>query len=405
MPTFVCRIGKADGTVLEERLEAEDAAEARHRLDRQGVVVFAIRPAGRLQGLSFDLLPSLRRGLAPREFLVFNHELLVLIKAGLPIMKALDILAGRTGHPTFGKVLADVRGQVRGGSSLADAMAGHPREFSELYVATLRAGERSGNVVEMLTRYQAFMKRLLAVRKKIVTALSYPAFLLSVGAGVIAFLMVFVMPTFLDVYKEAQSELPAATRVLMAVVGFLKRWTVALVVGLVGTAAALRVWYGTEGGRRRIDGLLLRLPFVGSIVRTHYTISVARTLATILTGGIPLVSALRMVGDSIPNRVIAADIAEVIERVKTGSGLAAAFAAGGLMPRMTLEMIEVGEATGALEEMLNQVAEFHEDELDRSLTRITTWVEPVLLLVMGGLVAVVVVTMYLPIFNLAGTIK
>jgi type IV pilus assembly protein PilC len=249
------------------------------------------------------------------------------------------------------------------------------------------------------------MKRLLAVRKKIVTALSYPAFLLSVGAGVIAFLMVFVMPTFLDVYKEAQSELPVATRVLMAAVGFLKRWTAALAAGLVGAAVALRVWYGTEGGRRRIDGLLLRLPFVGSIVRTHYTISVARTLATILTGGIPLVSALRMVGDSIPNRVIAADIAEVIERVKTGSGLAAAFAAGGLMPRMTLEMIEVGEATGALEEMLNQVAEFHEDELDRSLTRITTWVEPVLLLVMGGLVAVVVVTMYLPIFNLAGTIK
>lgn len=404
MPTFVCRIGKADGTVREERLEAEDEADARSRLTRRGVVIFAVKPAGRLQ-ISSPQWTAFHRGLSTAEFLVFNQELLVLIKAGLPIMRALDILTARSGHLTFQRVLADVREQIRGGSSLADAMARHPREFPELYVASLRAGERSGNVVEMLSRYQVFMKRMLAVRKKILSALSYPAFLSVMGVGVIVFLLTFVMPTFLEVYREAQAEMPAATRWLMAGVAFLRQWGVFLGAAALGAVVAVRVWSGTVSGRRRFDALLLRLPLLGQIAKVHYTINISRTLATILTGGIPLVSALRMVADSIPNRAVVEQLAGVIERVKTGSGVAAAFAVDGFMPRMTLEMIEVGETTGALEEMLNQVADFHEEELDRILNRITTWVEPVLLLVMGGLVAGVVITMYLPIFNLAGTIK
>jgi type IV pilus assembly protein PilC len=405
MPTFVCRIGKADGTVLEERLEAENEADARHRLDRRGMVVFAIRPVGRFQVVAPGFVSSFHRGLPPREFLVFNQELLVLIKAGLPILRALDILAGRTGHPPFQRSLVDIREQVRGGSSLADAMTTHPRYFPELYVASLRAGERSGNVVEMLARYQTFLKRMIALRKKIVGALSYPAFLLVVGAGVILFLLAVVMPTFLDVYREAQSELPAATRWLIALVGFLRQWIGLVALGIIAAVVAFRFWHKTPGGRFWTDRLLLRLPLIGPIIRTHYTVSIARTLATILAGGIPLVSALKLVGESTPNRVVARHVEDVIERVKTGSGVAAAFAPGGLMSRMTLEMIEVGETTGALEEMLVQVGEFHEDELDRTLTQITTWVEPALLLLMGGLVAVVVITMYLPIFNLAGTIK
>jgi type IV pilus assembly protein PilC len=404
MPTFVCRIGNADGTVLEERLEAEDEADARSRLDRRGVVVFAVKPTGYFKAWSSGW-PALQRRLPPREFLVFNQELLVLIKAGLPIMRALEILAARSGIGAFQGVLTDVRERVRGGSALADAMAAHPRHFSELFVASLRSGERSGNVVEMLTRYQAFMKRMLAVRKKVLSALSYPAFLLAVGVGVIVFLLTFVMPTFLDVYREARSELPVATRWLMAVVDFARQWALLLALGVVAAAVALRLWRRTVRGRRVMDRLLLGAPLIGPVVRTHYTISVSRTLATILAGGIPLVSALRMVTDSVPNRIVAEHIGRVIERVKTGTGLAAAFSVDGFMSRMTLEMIEVGESTGALEEMLNQVADFHEDELDRTLTRITTWVEPALLLTMGLLVAAVVVTMYLPIFNLAGTIK
>lgn len=405
MPTFVCRVGKADGTVLEERLEADDEAAARDRLGQQGVVVYAVRRSGlRWPPLSLRV-PVLHRGFPVREFLVFNQELIALTKAGLPIMRVLDILSARTGHPTFQRALTAVREQVRGGSSLADAMAKQPRFFSELYLASLRAGERSGNVVEILRRYQTFMMRMLAVRKKIVSALSYPAFLLAVGAGVLLFLLTYVLPTFLDVYREAQAQLPAATRFLMALVAFMQRWVWALAMAALAVVVAFRVWYRTEVGRLRTDRLMLHLPFIGALIRTHYIISVARTLATILAGGIPLVSALRMVRDSILNRVVADDVDGVIERVKNGSGVAAAFAVGGLMPRMTLEMIEVGEATGALEDMLTQVAEFHEDELDRRLTAITTWVEPALLLVMGGVIAGVVITMYLPIFQLAGTIK
>ncbi|MFZ5876392.1 MAG: type II secretion system F family protein [Nitrospirota bacterium] len=404
MPTFVCRIGKADGTVLEERLQADDAADAKSRLERRGVVVFAVKPVGSLTSWSGDW-GGLSRRISPQEFLVFNQELLVLIKAGLPILRALDLLAARSGHAGFREMLADVRERVRGGSALADALACHPRHFSELYVASLRAGERSGNVVEMLTRYQSFMKRVLAVRKKVVGALSYPVFLLTAGVGVIGFLIAFVMPTFLDVYREAQAELPMATRWLMAAVDFLRRWAVVLAAGVFAAAVAFRGWRRTEPGRRVTDRWWLRAPISGTIVRTHYTINISRTLATILAGGIPLVAALRMVADSTPNREVSAHVSRVIERVKTGSGLAAAFAVDGFMPRMTLEMIEVGETTGALEEMLNQVAEFHEEELERALTRITTWIEPAMMLTMGVLVAAVVITMYLPIFNLAGTIK
>jgi type IV pilus assembly protein PilC len=404
MPTFVCRIGKADGTVLEERLQADDAADAKSRLERRGVVVYAVKPVGTLKAWSPDRI-GLSRRISPQEFLVFNQELLVLIKAGLPILRALDLLAARSGQAGFREMLADVRERVRGGSALADALASHPRHFSELYVASLRAGERSGNIVEMLTRYQVFMKRVLAVRKKVVGALSYPAFLLAAGAGVILFLVAFVMPTFLDVYREAKTELPMATKWLMAAVSFLRHWAVALAAGVIAVVVAFRLWRRTEPGRRLTDRWWVHSPIVGTIVRTHYTISISRTLATILAGGIPLVSALRMVEDSTPNREVSAHVSRVIERVKSGSGLAQAFSVDGFMPKMTLEMIEVGEATGALEEMLNQVAEFHEEELDRALTRISTWIEPAMLLTMGVLVAAVVITMYLPIFNLAGTIK
>jgi type IV pilus assembly protein PilC len=404
MPTFVCRIGKADGTVLEERLQADDAADAKNRLERRGMVVYAVKPLGTLKAWSPDWI-GLSRRISPQEFLVFNQELLVLIKAGLPILRALDLLAARSGHAGFRQMLADVRERVRGGTALADALAVHPRHFSELYVASLRAGERSGNIVEMLTRYQVFMKRVLAVRRKVVSALSYPAFLLAAGAGVIVFLVAFVMPTFLDVYREAKTDLPVATIWLMAAVDFLRHWAVVLAAGIVAVVVAFRLWRRTEPGRRLTDRWWVRSPIVGTIVRTHYTISISRTLATILAGGIPLVAALRMVEDSTPNREMSAHVARVIERVKNGSGLAQAFSVDGFMPRMTLEMIEVGEATGALEEMLNQVAEFHEEELDRALTRISTWIEPAMLLTMGVLVAAVVITMYLPIFNLAGTIK
>lgn len=400
---FDCRVARADGSVAEQRIEAEDENAVRTQLEGKGYLVFSIRPLKTLSLSSLNL--SFKKRISPREFLVFNQELLSLIRAGIPIMRTLDILIGRASHPAFQVALTGVRDSIRGGSSIAEAMSKYPSYFPELYVSSIRAGERSGNLVEILQRYISYLKKMLAVRKKVISALSYPTFLLMVGIAVIFFLLTYVMPTFMELFEGAEKELPAATRRLIAVVQFLQGYFLFLLAGLIGMVFLIRQSYQTPRGREWLDRLMIKLPVVGPVVQRHYMILVSRTLSTTLAGGIPLVTALGMVSEALPNRVWSMRVQQVNRRVQEGTSLAVSLGQDKLFPKMSLEMIEVGENSGSLVEMLAEVADFHEDEMDLYLNRLTTWVEPVLLLTMGLIVAVIVVSMYLPIFQLAGTIK
>ncbi len=403
MGRFVCRVARVDGTIGEETIDAENEAAVRDLLEHRNRLVFSIRPEQFIRR-SIPVPRLSRRTLRPAEFLVFNQEFITLLKAGLPIIKTLELLAERA-PGAFRDVLGRVRDAIRGGASIAEALSAHPTHFPELYVASVRAGERSGNLTEILSRYVAYYRRVLAVRKKIVQAIAYPGFLLAVGFAVIGFLLLYVLPTFAQVYAEAQKDLPALTRVLLGVVRFLRSQLVFMIAAAVGLVWAVRAAYRSAWGRRLADRLFLRLPGWGPLIRRHHAIRIARTLATILGGGIPLVPALEMVSDATPNTYVRGLLDQVRERVKEGAPLARSLDQTRIFPRMSTEMIAVGEGTGALEEMLAAVADFHEEELDVYLARLVTWVEPALLLMIGGMVAMIIVAMYLPIFNLAGAIQ
>lgn len=401
MPLFSYRIAKPDGTIQERQAEAEDAVALRGRLEEEGNLVLSIS-----ESIGFSLPNfSLKRKISPHEFLIFNQEFVALLRAGLPIMKILDLLSERGDQPGFAAALKEVQREVRGGGTIADAMSRHPVYFPPLYVSSLRAGEKSGNLVEVLGRFMEYQKKVLEVRKKVLAALAYPAFLLVVGIGVLGFLLTYVMPSFSELYADSQVELPLITRFLLGLVDFLRQYFLAILLGSVLTGLLLWRLLRSAWGRAVSDRLALQAIFLGPIIKRHHLIRIARTLSTVLKSGIPLVESLTIVGAAMTNQLVARQIGKVGSEVRGGVALALAFSKVALFPRMSTEMIAVGETTGSLEEMLQEVANFHEDELDLYLSRVATWVEPILLLLIGSLVAVILIAMYLPIFNLAGTIR
>jgi type IV pilus assembly protein PilC len=381
MPWYAYKIGKSDGAIVEERVEAEDEERLKAELEGKGYLVFSIR---KLQHLTFSFSrPLFKRRASLREFLIFSQEFLALLRAGLPIIRIFDILVERVEHSAFQHALRGVRQEIKSGSSISDAMGRHPLHFPELYVASLRAGEQSGNLAEILERYISYLKKMIAVQRKVVTALSYPGFLVGVSVAVVLFLLTYVMPTFSEIYKESTAELPYSTRYLMHLVDFLKGNFILLVTSVILISIGVRLWVKTEGGRRWVDRWSLGLPLLGDLLIRHNIIRVSRTLSTILIGGIPLVSALGMVVGAVTNRELSRRIQKAMEEVKEGVSLARAFAGMAFFPRILVEMVEVGEQTGSLPEMLREVADFQEEELDLRLTRLMTWIEPAILLVMG----------------------
>ncbi|MFQ5455077.1 MAG: type II secretion system F family protein [Nitrospirota bacterium] len=403
MPYFSYRAGTSDGKIIEEKIEADDEESLKKELEDKGYLIFSIKMKG---GLSNRItLSSIRGGIDPKEFIIFNQEFLALVKAGLPIIKTIDILIERAGDKGFNEALRGVRSDIKGGSSISDAMRKYPSYFPDIYISSLKAGERSGNLTVIMERYILYLKDMAAIRKKVVSALAYPSFLLIIAVSVIIFLLIFVMPTFSEIYKESKDQIPFATSVLLQIVDFLKTNISYFILVIIACIITLRYLYKTDKGKDFFDTIILKVPLIGDVVNRHNIIRIARTLSTVLSGGIPLVSSLDIVSEAITNRTISRDINWVRERIKEGMGLGKAFEKTGLMPKISVEMIEVGEATGSIEEMLNNIADFHEEELDARLNRITTYIEPMLLLIMGTIVAVIVIIMYLPIFHLAGTIR
>jgi type IV pilus assembly protein PilC len=402
MPQFRFRAARPDGTIVEDRLEGDNELAVRAQLEGRGWLPFTVqgpRAGAKIGGYSF------RRGrLSLREFLVFNQEFLALVKAGLPVLKVFDLLAERAMHPAFQEALAGVRTEVRGGDSISQAMARYPKHFPDLYRASLRSGEHTGNVVEVLQRYISYLKLVISIREKVVKALAYPAFLVAVGVGVVLFLLIYVMPTFAEIYGQNKRDLPVATQALLYAVQNGQQWLPWVVTAVAGLSVLLYKWGQTTIGREQLDRLSLVVPVVGGVLLKSQIVRFARTLSTVLAGGIPLMHALEVTKGATTNRVIANCLTRATERVREGVGLAASLKQEGFLPQMTLEMIEVGETTGSLETMLQDVAEFHEGELELQLNQLTTWIEPALLLIMGFVVGGIVIIMYLPVFQIAGTV-
>ena len=402
MPQFHYRAARPDGTIFENTTESESERSIRMNLEGQGLLILELN--GQRSGSFSSPIRRTRKQLSLRDFLVFNQEFLALIKSGLPMLRSFDILSERTTRGAFQQALLGVREDIRGGAAISEAMATQPAFFPELYQASIQSGEQAGNLTEVLQRYISYLKLLIGVREKVVNALIYPSFLVVFGVATAAFLLTFVMPTFAEVYAESNAELPYATQLLLDMVNEMGSWAPWALAGLAAGGGAFYWWRGTKQGQWHIHQLLLRLPIVGDVLLKNQVIRLTRTLATVLAGGIPLLSALQVTARAMTNLVFARAVSSAINSVREGASLSQSLKQESFLPRMTIEMIEVGETTGALESMLLEVSEFHEGELDLQLSRLTTWIEPVLLISMGVLVGGIVIVMYLPVFQLAGAL-
>jgi type IV pilus assembly protein PilC len=403
MAIFAYRAARSDGSTIDGQLESESERLVRAKLEAQGLLVFKLQRRG--MGATRAAGRSWSWGRLPLgEFLVFNQELLALVKSGLPVLRVWDLLIERAGHAGFQQALKDVREDIRGGSSASDALARHAAYFPDLYIATVKAGEQSGNLPEVLQRYVTYLKLMMGLRQKVIKALSYPLFLVVIGVAVIGFLLVYVMPTFVSVYGESAKTLPWATQALLDLVKNAESRLLPLAVILIAGAIALRAYYATPAGHLAVDRLIVTMPLFGPIAVKHNTVQLTRTLGTILAGGTPLVDALQSARGAVSNRWISQGMARAVQDIREGGTLAAALDRPGVLPKLAIEMLSVGEETGSLDSMLRDVAEFYEADLDTRLAQLTTWIEPALLLFMGILVGGIVIVMYLPVFQMAGTV-
>ncbi|MBH0180623.1 MAG: type II secretion system F family protein [Nitrospira sp.] len=403
MAVFTYRVARPDGSTINGQVEGDDESRVRAKLESQGLLVFKLHRRG--MGSAAVSGKSWSWGTLPLgEFLIFNQELFALVKSGLPVLRVWELLIERSAHAGFQQVLRNVREDIRGGSSASDALAKHPLYFSDLYVATVKAGEQSGNLSDVLQRYVAYLKLMMGLRQKVMKALSYPAFLVLIGVGVIGFLLTYVMPTFVSVYGESAKTLPWATQTLLDVVSHVESELLPLSLLLAGLVLGVRAYYVTPKGRLMMDRLLLKLPLFGPIAVKHNTVQLTRTLGTILAGGIPLVDALQNARGAVSNRWVSQGLAGAVNEIREGVTLASALDRPRVLPQLAIEMLSVGEETGSLDAMLRDVAEFYEADLDTRLTQLTTWIEPALLLVMGVLVGGIVIVMYLPVFQMAGSV-
>lgn len=404
MPLFTCKLGTPDGTIVQRELEAVDEVQLRAGLEGQGYHVFALQRAG--LKLSFNLLKQRGGRIDNRDLLAFNQELVVLLKSGMPILPVLDaILEHRLkAGGALAQVLGQVREDVKGGAALSTAFERHGRLFPPLYLASVRAGERTGEVPQTIRRYIVFLKRSEELRKKLISALVYPAILVVVAVLAIMLLLIYVVPTFSQVYADAGSQLPLLTRLLINFTGVLRSTVIVWLPLLLAAIVALRSWSRSEGGRQRVDRWKLALPVVGDLF-FGYAVSVfSRTLATLLGSGIPIVESLRMSSGTLNNRLLEKGMAVAIHQVEEGGRLSVALEQQQLMPPLALRMLGVGEATGSMEEMLSDIAEHLEAQVEERLQLLSTAIEPAVMLIMGLVIGVIIVAMYLPIFKLAGTV-
>jgi len=396
MPIFTYKAVREDGTTVTDEATAADSAELRQELEARGYLVLSLdKKRAALVG---------DRGSA-KDFLIFNQEFSTLIKAGLPILQAMEILHKRTEKPGFRGTLESVIHDIKGGLALSDAMSRHPAYFTPLYTATVRAGEKSGALVDVLRRFITYQKKMISVLGKLKMALAYPIFLVVALFGVMLLFFLYIIPNFTQMYDGTAGKLPLLTTLLIDFTAIITRFAPFLFAGVIAAGIGIMLWQRSESGRNTVDGIKLRIPLVRALLLQYIMAQITRTLATVLRGGIPLVQALDTTAGVISNRVIARRLIEARALLTEGVSLADAFERTKLAPEMTVRMIEVGESSGDLPQMLEDVADFYDQEVENKLTMLTTLIEPVLMLSMGIVMAFIVVALYLPIFEMGAQLK
>jgi len=401
MPEFLLRYADARGEMHQQVATAGTADEARERFSQQGFLVYSVKPKGAIVSLA-PALTGGRKKLNVEKFLIFNQQFVTLVRAGLPILKSLDLLADRLTDPKLGRHIRAVRDEVKTGALLSDAFRDQG-VFPAVYVTSILAGEKSGSLAEVLDRYIGYQKLALAVKKKLIVSLIYPSLLLTMTLGLIVFLITFVVPNFAQLYKSMEAKLPELTLILIAVGTTARSYILAGILGLAALVIAFRFWSRREAARARLDRLKMRTPILGEIWVKFHVAQLSRILSTLLVGGIPLVQALETSAQSIGSKLLQNALERAQRLVKEGQSLSSALASTDIVPGLAVDMIEVGESTGALPSMLASVSEFYEEDVNTRMVAALSLIEPVIMIFLGVFVAFVLVSLYLPIFSLAET--
>jgi len=404
MGEFVCRVADANGRVFSHVEAAGTLDEARQKLADRGLFVYSVNPRNSLVSGFFGFRKE--RKIGGNDFLILNQQFNTLIKAGLPILRSLDLLATRATAPKLRPVLTQIRDRVREGKSLSEAVD-EAGVFSKVYSTAILAGEKSGNLSGVLDYYIAYQRVSTGVRKKILASLVYPALLICVAVVIVTYLVTAVVPKFALLYNDLGVELPGPTRLLIDITVGYRYYILAGLALVILAAVGVFFWSRSEAGGVAFDRLLFKTPIIGETLLKFQVAQFCRTLATLLTGGTPLVAALGTSSESITSRLLKGTVGQSTQMVREGESLHTALSASRVMPDMALDMIEVGESSGALAPMLNSVAEFYEEEVSIRLGALVSLIEPLLLVFMGALVAFILISLYLPIFSfsLTGTGK
>src|SRR5260221_9241606 len=396
MGQFLCRVADADGRVFSHVEPASSLDEARQKLVDRGLFVYSVESRG---GRLVDLVRRKSgRQVGGSEFLILNQQFNTLIKAGLPILKSLDLLATRASSPKLRPVIAQIRDRVREGKSLSEAVQ-ESGVFSKVYSTAILAGEKIGNLSGGLDYYIAYQRVSTGVRKKILATLVYPVLLIVVASLVVTYLVAFVVPKFGQLYRDMNVELPIATKILIALTVDYRVAILGVLAGMILVAVGIFFWSRSEEGGAAFDRLKFRLPLIGDTSLKFQVAQFCRTLATLLTGGTPLVAGLQTAADAMDSALLRGSITRATQMVREGDSLNAALASTQIMPPLALDMIEVGESSGALASMLTSVAEFYEEEVNIRLSAMASLIEPAILVFMGLLVAFILISLYLPIFS------
>jgi type IV pilus assembly protein PilC len=401
MAEFICRLGTPAGEIVTRTVEAAGVNEARARLERDGFRVFNVTPP-KTSGVT-ALTRLGRAGAHPRvkpnDFLLFNQQLAALFRAGIPILQAISMLRKRAASARLRAVLGDVEDQIRGGSALSEAFAAQGSIFPRIYTASILAGERSGALDEVLYRYVTYMRRNVALRRKIRGALAYPLFLLFASGCMVTFLTIYVVPKMSDLFSGFGNELPTVTQIVVG----LSKWLSGNVLWfgplLIVTAILLFLWSRTQQGRLKLDTLALKIPLVGSLAIQLSVAQATRSLATLLAGGITLVESWEIAGESVTNRELRRRSSAILPMIREGRSFTESLEAADWVPPLAIDMIGIGERSGSLREMLDEVAVFYDAESEVRLEQLTTTLEPAILVVMGGVVVTILLAIYLPIIQ------
>lgn len=400
MAEFLVKIADERGRVLEQVESGISAQDIRDRFLQQGYLVYWVKNrslwSGRMLGR--------RKRIKTDQFIVFNQQFLTLIKAGLPILKSLDLLSKRQRNPAFKSMLENVQARVKSGELLSDAFAAQG-PISKIYTTTLLAGERSGNLEEVLARFISFQRITQAFRKKLLSSLVYPALLITALTVMLTFLMTYVVPQFADLYSSLNADLPSITLFMLGIGTTIRHYYYVIILVILVIVVGTALWARSQRGARTLDATRYRLPIFGPVWMKYQIAMFSRTLATLLAGGLPLVPSLETASNSINSFKVAQSVDHAGKRVREGRSLSFSLEETEFFPDLAIEMVEVGESTGALPAMLNSVAEFYEEDVQTALTAALQLIEPVILIIMGVTVAFVLISLYLPIFSLGAQIS